>query len=671
MQQSMNDLVDRFKASFNTKSRSNYWRIAGDAFRLFWKDKIFNENITSFEGKELDDLDPIIRLLDSRGKRTYEYSDEEEKDELRQRLLNSGIQYGLKYEIEDRRNRLIITNAHGAANALIPQNKWYSIFYDLKAERELRDKLHEIFETSNDRVNLIDELKTINDKHDNFLTKPAANAVNCILCVYDFEHFVQVVSLNHRKQIIQHFELGDINEQESYGTQIIETNRLLLRFNDKYRSDLSALELSYFFYRDYVRNLWTKQVKPPTGEIYFIFRTGGGEYEDIPSKEYHFVEGIPGSRQVLKAENNGEFVYYELNKGGFWAKGRIGRIKRDKREGVTHFFLAVEDFQEMDIISFDSVSGQISIDSIGQAGMRKISKKDFDIIVKSQPQASPGYSIDDFMNETGFGREEIESWVRSLRRKKHIIFQGPPGTGKTYVAEKLARHFVSQTSGFWEVVQFHSAYNYEDFIQGLQPIPVESALRFDLVPGRFLQFCQRVRLESNHDPCVLIIDEINRANLARVFGELMYLLEYRDKAIPLAAGGEPFQIPRNVYLIGTMNTADRSIALVDHALRRRFSFIRLRPKYDILERELKSHNYPADELISVLKEINQAIDDPNYEVGISFFMKDKERLKEYLSMIWKSEIEPYLEEYFYDQPGKVSSFRWENLVKEKMSVWIE
>ena len=172
--------------------------------------------------------------------------------------------------------------------------------------------------------------------------------------------------------------------------------------------------------------------------------------------------------------------------------------------------------------------------------------------------------------------------MRSLRRKKQVIFQGPPGTGKTFVAERLARCIVSETTGFWEVVQFHSAYNYEDFIQGLQPKPLGQGLHFELVSGRFLQFCKRVLEESNGDPCILIIDEINRANLARVFGELMYLLEYRDKAIPLAAGGIPFQIPENVYIIGTMNTADRSIALVDHALRRRFSFIRLRPKYDIL-----------------------------------------------------------------------------------------
>ena len=151
----------------------------------------------------------------------------------------------------------------------------------------------------------------------------------------------------------------------------------------------------------------------------------------------------------------------------------------------------------------------------------------------------------------------------------------------------------------------------------------------------------------------------------------MYLLEYREKEIPLAGGGNPFRIPENVYLIGTMNTADRSIALVDHALRRRFSFIRLKPEYDILRSSLEKYNLPAESLITVLKQVNHAIDDPNYEVGISFFMKNQAELKRLLPSIWRSEIEPYLEEYFYDQPSKVESFRWQSLTKDLLKNWLE
>jgi 5-methylcytosine-specific restriction protein B len=148
----------------------------------------------------------------------------------------------------------------------------------------------------------------------------------------------------------------------------------------------------------------------------------------------------------------------------------------------------------------------------------------------------------------------------------------------------------------------------------------------------------------------------------------MYLLEYRDKTIPLAYGGE-FTVPENVYLIGTMNTADRSIALVDHAFRRRFSFIYLAPDYGVLRRYLEEYELPADSLISVLKLINTAIDDPHYEVGISFFLKDGVRLKETLQDVWHGEIEPYLEEYFYDRPEKIEPFRWERLIEADLADW--
>jgi 5-methylcytosine-specific restriction protein B len=176
----------------------------------------------------------------------------------------------------------------------------------------------------------------------------------------------------------------------------------------------------------------------------------------------------------------------------------------------------------------------------------------------------------------------VARWVRAVERKGQAIFYGPPGTGKTFIAEHLARHLVGGGDGFWELVQFHPAYAYEDFVQGIRPQSgADGALTYPLVPGRFLDFCARA--SRRRDRCVLILDEINRANLARVFGELMYLLEYRDRAIALAGAGV-LRIPGQPRLLGTMNTADRSIALVDHALRRRFAFIALSPDYDILRR---------------------------------------------------------------------------------------
>ena len=269
----------------------------------------------------------------------------------------------------------------------------------------------------------------------------------------------------------------------------------------------------------------------------------------------------------------------------------------------------------------------------------------------------PPYSLEHCAAETYLDAPTLSRWLRAIERKKRAVLYGPPGTGKTFLAEKLAQHLVGGGDGFWELVQFHPAYAYEDFIQGIRPQTNEDgSLSYPLVPGRFLDFCARA--EGRSGTCVLILDEVNRANLARVFGELMYLLEYRDREIPLAGGGT-LRIPNNVRILGTMNTADRSIALVDHALRRRFAFIALRPNYDALRRYHAHTGFDVEPLIEVLQRLNAQIADPHYEIGITFFLH--EDLAEHLEDIWKMEIEPYLEEYFFDQREKAEAFSWERI----------
>ena len=268
---------------------------------------------------------------------------------------------------------------------------------------------------------------------------------------------------------------------------------------------------------------------------------------------------------------------------------------------------------------------------------------------------SPSYSLEQCSEETGFQVETLKRWVRGIKRKGQAIFYGPPGTGKTYVADKIASHLIGGTDGMKEIIQFHPAFSYEDFIEGIRPqSPDGGRLTYPIVPGRFLEFCEQARTRMGK--CVLIIDEINRANISEVFGELMFLLEYRDQEIPLAAGIR-FQIPENVYILGTMNTADRSIALVDHALRRRFAFFKLNPNYRVLQKYHNKTEFLVDGLIEVLQDLNRQIGDSHYEVGISFFLTAG--IQEQIGDIWEMEIEPYLEEFFFDQPEKVNSFRWD------------
>jgi 5-methylcytosine-specific restriction protein B len=273
-------------------------------------------------------------------------------------------------------------------------------------------------------------------------------------------------------------------------------------------------------------------------------------------------------------------------------------------------------------------------------------------------QLQPEYLLNQCAEETGFDETELNRCIRTIHRKKQAILQGPPGTGKTFIAEKLAKHLIGGGDGFWELIQFHPAYTYEDFIQGIRPQSQNDQLTYPIVPGRFLEFCTKA--ESRRGTCVIIIDEINRANLSQVFGELMYVLDDRDRTVKLASG-KLFRIPTNVRIIGTMNTADRSIALVDNALRRRFAFIPVYPNYEVLQQyhQREKTDFPVNKLTSILEEVNRAINNKHYELGISFFLT--KTLAEDIQDIWQMEIEPYLEEYFFDNQAKMDEFLWDKI----------
>jgi len=277
------------------------------------------------------------------------------------------------------------------------------------------------------------------------------------------------------------------------------------------------------------------------------------------------------------------------------------------------------------------------------------------------------YTIDKFLLDTSITPEELDRYEKTIKRKKQIILAGSPGTGKTFTAQKFAKYLTSAQDGYVDLVQFHPSYTYEDFMRGLKPEIKDGSLTYNYTEGRFIQFCEKAQTEYKDLPCVFIIDEINRANISQVFGELMYLLEYRNAEITLSSG-KAFQIPDNVLIIGTMNTADRSIALIDHALRRRFAFIKITPNYQSLRNKFQDSGFPIEKLIVVLEGLNhkicEAMGSNDYELGTSFFMTDN--LSEEIEDIWQMEVEPYLEEYFFDNQSKeiIESFRWFNVQKQ-------
>ena len=233
-----------------------------------------------------------------------------------------------------------------------------------------------------------------------------------------------------------------------------------------------------------------------------------------------------------------------------------------------------------------------------------------------------------------------------LEDKKQVIFQGPPGTGKTYIAQKLARHLAGAEERV-TLVQFHPSYAYEDFVQGYRPELVAGQPGFKLRNGPLLQAADRARNEPDAKH-YLVVDEINRGNLAKLFGELYFLLEYRDEAIRLQYSKDSFSLPDNLYIIGTMNTADRSIALVDLALRRRFYFKMFHPDEEpvksVLRRWLRDKAPDMEWVADVVESTNVRLsDDRHAAIGPSYFMKDG--LDEaWVKLIWEHSVLPYIEE---------------------------
>jgi 5-methylcytosine-specific restriction enzyme B len=236
-----------------------------------------------------------------------------------------------------------------------------------------------------------------------------------------------------------------------------------------------------------------------------------------------------------------------------------------------------------------------------------------------------------------------------LTEKGQVVFYGPPGTGKTFVALALAEEITRDGGGF-RIVQFHPSYSYEDFVGGFRPVEDAGAfgVKYRRTNGPLRDLAAEAARDSRH-PYVLIVDEINRGNIPKIFGELLFLLEYRQKAVRLQYWPEEFSLPRNLFVIGTMNTADRSIALIDAALRRRFYFVPFMPTVPpvsgVLDEWLQKHGH-NDEAARLLDLLNLEIAQDEIGIGPSYFMTDPE-LGPDLDRIWARAITPLLEEYYY------------------------
>ena len=307
-----------------------------------------------------------------------------------------------------------------------------------------------------------------------------------------------------------------------------------------------------------------------------------------------------------------------------------------------------------------------------QGSLFKLTKNEYEQILDLIREENPvqtnkiinKYTKKDFLNDVFVTDAKYDRFVSVLKKKKNIILQGPPGVGKTFAAKRLAYSVMEEKDDDRiEFIQFHQNYSYEDFMLGYKPC--ENG--FEMKYGIFYQFCQKASNHPDKD-YFFIIDEINRGNMSKIFGELLMLIEpdYRDNKIKLAYNGLDFSVPQNLHIIGMMNTADRSLALIEYALRRRFSFFTMEPGFDtdgFKKYQQKLNSLVFDKLIDRVKDLNDEIlkDDSlgsGFCIGHSYFCNLDTCTNEILLDIVDFDILPMLNEYWFDEPSKVE--RWEN-----------
>ena len=289
-----------------------------------------------------------------------------------------------------------------------------------------------------------------------------------------------------------------------------------------------------------------------------------------------------------------------------------------------------------------------------------------ELLYNSEPAYSV-YTKDNFLSEVYMTEERYDALSGVLQNKLNIILQGAPGVGKTFAARRLAWSIMGEKDDSRiEFVQFHQNYSYEDFMMGYKP----AGDSFELKYGIFYRFCQKAANQPDK-PFFFIIDEINRGNLSKIFGELLMLIEkdYRGTKATLAYNGMQFSVPKNLYIIGMMNTADRSLAMIDYALRRRFSFFDIEPGFDsqgFLAYQNSLNNETLNALIAKVKDLNNEIAQDKslgkgFCIGHSYFCGRTNCTEEWLRAVVDYDILPMLREYWFDETNKLQ--RWENILQ--------
>ncbi len=481
------EVADRFVEEFPAAIKEEYWQKASRAFNIFWK-LMNNGEFKEINGREIDYYDPIIRILDTKGKRNYN-NKLLSLPNLKERLEKSGETYGFNYNISEERDIVKIEGVEGYASLMIPQDQWYNIFNDIASDFTLRDTIAALFESVNSRhrAELIDKIKIINSNanYKNALTGRSAIAISALLCLSNPLAYPKVVSLQDRIKIIRFFQLGELGFNSSYGSQIIDSFEFVKGFNSRYGLRFSPITLGYFLFRPQIRALWDGKTRA--------------------------LDAITSSETNIQTD-----LYHDSQ----------------------------SPFVDQATLNMLNISSTLSINN------------------------------------------DINKQICALLNSgNHIIITGPIGTGKTSLAEDICKtackkgfcsgHVLTTASSDWSTFETIGGYIPND----------NQCLKFE--EGKFLQ--------SIRENKWLIIDEINRADIDKAFGQLFTVLSGQNVELPYKKDGQSISIKKteqnkssyedqnrkyllgqNWRIIATMNVYDMNFLFdMSYAFMRRFAFVYL------------------------------------------------------------------------------------------------